>query len=201
MEAAFTGFFTREKFHLSLGIRPFEFDPRQDIIVESGNDPGVYTRAHELIRPFQQSHYHAVVVLDNAWDGSPGVEKIEETITNNMIQTGWDSDNFVVIVINPELEIWILQDNLNVKEALRLKQDVPLRQWLEQKELWESDSIKAADPKAAIEYILKSSKTPRSSAIYRQITSKVSVRGCVDPAFNLLCSKMQQWFPVEGGQG
>ncbi len=38
MEAAFIGFFTREQFHRSLGIRQFEFDPQQDIIVETGND-------------------------------------------------------------------------------------------------------------------------------------------------------------------
>jgi hypothetical protein len=69
MEAAFSGFFTRSEFHMSLGIREFEFDPQQDIIVEAGNDPGVYTRAHQLISPYLKTHRYAVVVLDNAWEG------------------------------------------------------------------------------------------------------------------------------------
>jgi hypothetical protein len=53
MEAACIGFFTREQFHKSLGIRQFVFDPQQDIIVESGNDPGVY-RAKSL---YPHAHY------------------------------------------------------------------------------------------------------------------------------------------------
>jgi hypothetical protein len=108
MAAAFIGFFTREQFHKSLGIRQFEFDPQQDVIVdESGNDPGVYTRGHELIRPYRQTHRYAVVVLDKAWDGSPGVEEIHDAIQENLIKTGWNQENCAVIVINPELiRIW-----------------------------------------------------------------------------------------------
>lgn len=81
MEATFIGFLTREQFHLSLGIRQFEFDIAEDLIVdESGNDPGVYTRAHEFLRPYQRTHRYAVIVLDNAWEGSPGVATIENNI-------------------------------------------------------------------------------------------------------------------------
>jgi hypothetical protein len=198
MEAAFIGFFTREHCHTSLGIRAFNFDPQQDIIVdESGNDPGVYNRAHELIRPYQTTHRYAVVALDNAWNGSPGVEKIQENVTKNMTQTGWDGERFVVIVIYPELEAWILQDNRNVEEALRFQQKISLRKWLEEKGLWDANHPKSADPKKAVEDALKMTKKPRSSAIYKEITSKVSVKYCVDPAFQLLCSRMQQWFPME----
>lgn len=51
MEGAFTGFFMRDGFHLSLGIQHFAFDRTRDTLVASGNDPDVYTRAHELLRP------------------------------------------------------------------------------------------------------------------------------------------------------
>lgn len=62
MEATFIGFLTRDGFHLSLGIRQFEFDPAEDLIVdESGSDPGVYTRAHEFLRPYQRTHRYAVI--------------------------------------------------------------------------------------------------------------------------------------------
>jgi hypothetical protein len=200
MEAAFIGFFTRDKFHQSLGIRQFEFDPEQDIIVdEAGNDPGVYTRAHELIRSYQKTHHYAIVVLDNAWEGSPGVEKIHNDIKANLIATGWDDERCAVIVIDPELEVWILQDNPNVEEAFRFKQgNLSLRTWLLQKGLWDASATKPADPKKAVEDALRISRTPRSSAIYKNITSKVSVKRCVDPAFQSLCSTMQQWFPLGG---
>ena len=89
MEAAFIGFLTRGNFHLNLGIRHFDFDPQQDIIVEAGSDPGIYTRAHELITPYQKTHRYAVVVLDNDWNGSPGVDNISENIMGNLIATGW----------------------------------------------------------------------------------------------------------------
>ncbi len=198
MEAAFIGFFTRPQFHMTLGIREFEFDPQQDIIVEPGNDPGVYTRAHQLISPYLRTHRYAVVVLDNAWEGSPGVEKIHSNIKTNLITTGWDKENCVVIVIDPELETWILQDNQNVADAFRFKQDVSLRQWLQNKGLWNNTDTKSVDPKKAVEAALKVSRIPRSSAIYKNITGQVSVKRCVDPAFHSLCSIMQQWFPLDG---
>lgn len=203
MEATFLGFLTREKFYLSLGISNFEFDPTEDLIVdESGNDPGVYTRAHEFLRPYQKTHRYAVIALDNAWEASPGVAGIEDNISKNMVKAGWDANNFVAIVIDPELEVWILQDTPVVEQAFRFKQkNVSMREWLEQKGLWNAGVSKPDDPKKAVEDVLKISKTPRSSAIYRQITNRVSVKRCQDPAFQKLCSALQQWFPSHGGQG
>src|SRR5215475_4807580 len=104
MEAAFTGFLTRYGFHLSLGIRRFAFDQTQDIIVASSSDPGVFQRAHELLRLYLHTHRFAVIVLDHAWDGSPDVELLEQTIKSNMLSSGWRTDRVVVIVIDPELE-------------------------------------------------------------------------------------------------
>ncbi len=134
MEAAFIGFLTRDGFHFSLEIHHFDVDLLQDIIVdEMGNDPGIYTRAHEFLRSYQRTHRHAVIVLDNAWEGSPGVAAIEDNISQNMRATGWDENDFVVIVINPELEIWILQDSPVVERAFRFQQDISMRKWLEKK--------------------------------------------------------------------
>ncbi|MEB3175587.1 MAG: hypothetical protein VKN60_10460 [Cyanobacteriota bacterium] len=193
MEAAFTGFLGREKFYLSLKTAPFAFDRDQDLLVdEAGNDPGVYNRAHELLRSYQSSHRFAVIALDNAWSGSPGVEKIQSDITENMISSGWARERFVVIVLNPELEAWVLQDHPLVAQAFRFSGD--LRAWLNQKGLWEDGQAKAKDPKEAIEQVLKFTHTPRSSAIYKQITGQVSVKSCVDPAFGELRGQLQTWF-------
>ena len=99
----------REGFHLSLGIQHFTFDRTMDTLVASGNDPEVHTRAHDLLRSYRRTHRFAVVVLDNAWDGSPGVETIQNTIQANMIGSGWHRVRFEVVVIDSELEAWIWQ--------------------------------------------------------------------------------------------
>ena len=110
MAAAFRGFFQREGWHLSLGCAPFEINTQvgADLIVdEGGNDPGVYTKGHELLRPYQSSHQHAIVVLDCEWDGSPGKAAIEAHITGQLVASGWAADAVKVIAIDPELENWL----------------------------------------------------------------------------------------------
>jgi len=131
MVAAFKGFFSRQSFYYALGTASFKIDPQLDIICDSaGNDPGVYTRAHELLRTYQSSHRYAVIVLDNAWEGSPGVEKIRANISANMELVGWQANRFVVIVIDPELEAWMWQDNPHVARAYRENRVVERCDWL-----------------------------------------------------------------------
>jgi hypothetical protein len=197
MEAAFAGFLTRDGFHLSLGIRRFAFDRMQDIIVESGSDPGVFCRAHDLLRLYRHTHRFAVVVLDNAWDGSPGVEAIQSTVKANIVNSGWHADRVEVIVIDPELEAWIWQDSPHLATALRFTQHVSLRQWLETQGLWDAGAAKPSEPKTAVEIALRASRLPRSSAIYRQIISRISVQACTDPAFLRLRDALRRWFPGE----
>ena len=196
MEGAFTGFFMRDGFHLSLGIQHFTFDRTMDILVASGNDPDIYTRAHELLRSYRRTHRFAVVVLDNAWDGSPGVATIQHTIQENMRSSGWHRDRFEIIVIDPELEAWIWQDSPHVTSAFRFTQHPSLRQWLGEQGLWDAEAAKPADPKRAVEITLRTSRLPRSSAIYQQITSRISIQGCTDPAFHRLRDVLRRWFPL-----
>jgi hypothetical protein len=85
MAAAFRGLFTRERFERSLRCGMFGFDPREDLIVdEAGSDPGVYSRAHELLRPYLRAHRYAVVVLDSEWEGSPGAAPIATNIRDKL---------------------------------------------------------------------------------------------------------------------
>lgn len=137
------------------------------------------------------------MVLDNAWEGSPRVGKIKAVIASNLVKSGWQQENILEIAIAPELEAWVLQDNPNVAQALRFRQG-SLKDWLVQRGLWDA-GMKPNDPKKAIEKMLKYTRTPRSSAICKQIASKISVKFCQDRAFCLLRDKLQQWFPVEEG--
>lgn len=198
MAASFTGFLERDRFHDSLGIRPFLFDPEEDMVVDGGHDPGVYQQAHAILRPIQNSYRHAIIALDEEWDGSPGADVIRQDICANMHRCGWSPERFEVIVIVPELEVWICQDSPHVAQAFRFTKHTSIRQWLSGQQLWPADQPKPPSPKEAIDQIR--GQTPRSSAIYKRICSKISVRHCVDPAFQQLRGRLQEWFPPGGTQ-
>lgn len=200
MAAAFRGYFGRNQWHQSIGCASFDFDPDigGDLIVdEGGNDPGVYTKGHELLRPFQKTHKRAVVVLDCEWGGSPGKVQIVQHIAANLVNSGWQQDAIRVIAIDPELENWFWQDNPHVAAALRYKGQPALRHWLEQSGFWPEGLPKPPRPKEAVEWALKQTKQPRSSAIYQQLASRIGIHGCSDQAFLDLHHTLKSWFPIE----
>ena len=199
MAAAFRGYFSRDRWDLSLGCAQFEINTEigGDLIVdEGGNDPGVFTKGHELLRPFQCSHERALVVLDCEWDGSPGRAVIVERITERLVESGWPEYAVKVIAIEPELENWLWQDKPQVAEALRYRGPVNLRQHLADHGWWPRELAKPPHPKEAAEWVLRQSGQPRSSAIYQRLASRVSVLGCADAAFLDMCSTLNLWFPV-----
>ncbi len=198
MEAAFKGFLCRDQFHRSLQCGAFDFNPGKDLKVASGdNDPGLYTRGHELLKPFIQTHSHAILVLDSEWDGSPGAEAIDAYISKNLYQSGWAEDNCKVIVIDPELENWIWQRNDNVARHLGLGSASNFPNAIAD-DVWPVGQTKPDHPKETLEAVLRTNRIPRSSSIYQNITSRVSVSRCEDQSFLLLRSTLQTWFPVEG---
>jgi hypothetical protein len=198
MQAAFEGFLSRQAFCQSLGCGTFEFDPRKDIAVASGdNDPGLYIRGHELLRPYQTTHRHAVIVLDAEWEGSPGRIVITEHLSTQIAATGWTADQFAVIVIDPELENWIWQQNDHVARGLGFGNSHELMADTDLQAAWPQGQAKPISPKEILETLLQKRRIPRSSAIYKQITSQVSVRHCQDSAFQLLIEFMRTWFPQE----
>jgi hypothetical protein len=201
MEAAFQGFLEREQFHRSMGCGLFEFDAGSDLLVGAGqNDPGLYTRGHELLRSYQRSHRHAVIVLDEAWDGSPGAAKIEAKVRRDLEESGWERERVEVIVICPELEVWVCHDSPQVEQVLGCqKAGISLKESLVTAGFWQADRPKPDDPKSGIERVLRQVRMPRSSALFKKITSEISVKRCVDPAFERLRDALQRWFPVEEG--
>lgn len=200
MAAVFRGYFGRDQWHRSLGCAPFEFDAEsgQDLLVdEGGNDPGVYSRAHELLRPYQHSHQRALVALDCEWGGSPGQSKIVADITANLVASGWREKAVKVIAIEPELENWLWQDNPRVAEALHYRGEPALRELLAQRGRWPAGQAKPSRPKETAEWVLRQTRRPRSSAIYEELAGRISIKGCSDAAFLELHATLQAWFPSE----
>lgn len=200
MESVFKGFLKeRNNCHLSLGTRPFTCEIKAD---RAGNDPGLYTRSHELLRPYYRTHQHAVVVLDQDWKAAPEASIIRTKIKNDLIGNGWGRDNVEVIVIDPELEIWLWQDSPHIANIFQFNYHpyLSLKSWLEDKGMWSSTQLKPAHPKKAFELLCIEARIPHSSAIYSKIVQRVSVNGCTDRAFCLLLETLQRWFPPEGGR-
>lgn len=195
MEAVFRGFLNREKCHLSLRCKAFDFDPREDII-RGISDPNTSRQAHVLLRDYHRTHRYAVVVLDNDWDGSPGVERIRSDVAALLSANGWGQDHFEVLVINPELENWIWQESEQINRAFNYKETISMRQWLRKRDMWKDGEAKPARPKEAAKAVLKMTRVPQSGATYQRVVERVSVSGCTDPAFMQLCEALRRWFPA-----
>jgi len=198
MEETFKGFLLRDKFYLSLGCGKFEFDPVVDITRAKGRaDGGLWRHARILLEGYQQTHQRLVVCLDRDFGGSPGQEKIREDITRQLVAAGWEEKNFVVLVIDPELEQWIWQDSEHVERALKHTRPPTLREHLAATGEWPEGSPKPLDPKSTLQKIVDRSRLDRSSDLYGKITSRVSVKNCVDPEFHRFAETLRTWFPPE----
>ena len=197
MAEAFKGFLSRPQFHQSLGCGAFEFDSLQDIArAEGKTDGGLWRHAGGLCKGYLQTHRKLVVCLDRDFGGSPGQAKIRLDIEGQLVAVGWQPGDFKVLVIDPELEQWIWQPNINVDQALGHKGNMSLRLELQASGDWPAGQAKPTNPKEVLESIVKKNlRGNRSSALYSKITSKVSVNNCQDGEFQALRQQLQVWFP------
>ncbi len=192
IEATLSSLLSRSQ---ALGIRPITWE----IHVHPGKDPGCFHHASELLRGFRTTANHALVILDHDWESNPEetAEELERQLEDKFQleeMAGWS----VPVVIDPELEIWIFSDSPHVALALGwVNQSLGLREALEGQDLWDRNSLKPADPKAALEWALREVRRPRSSSIYRDLASRVSTKRCQDRSFLRLRSQLQDWFPLD----
>ncbi|WP_431877464.1 methylation-associated defense system protein MAD4 [Micromonospora marina] len=189
MDQMLRGFLGRPQCHRSIGCNPFRFDAREDLIVAPFRDPDVYGRAAELLQPYERSHRHAVAMLDLAWEGSPTPEQIREHI-GAKLKAAWSHS--AVIVIEPELEAWVWQENPHVAEALKCGTD--FRDVLRRSGHWPDGASKPPDPKAALEFLRRYHRADRSNAAFGRLAQKISVRHCEDRAFCQLRDTLREWF-------
>jgi hypothetical protein len=192
MEQVVRGFVGRQQFHRSLGCGRFSFDPREDIIVAPTKDPGVYGTAHEFLRAYERSHHRAVVMMDADWAGSPGAAAIREHVAQ-CLDGAWKE--FAVIVLEPELEAWIMQDNPNLAQIFRCPAD--FRRILADAGYWPEGSIKPPRPKEALEYLRRRHRVRAFNADFGKLAARISAQQCQDPAFSLLRDHLRTWFPEE----
>jgi hypothetical protein len=201
MAEAVGGLLERDQIHLAIGCSPFLFDARRDIKVAAGqNDPGLYVRANELLRPLAREYRHAVVIVDEEWDGSPGEEEIARQLSGHLVDAGWSEETSLPLVVRPEADVWLWSDSPHSATALGWPSWTELRPALERQGLLAADKKKPERPKEAAEWALRNGvrKAPRSAALYRQVSSRVSVHRCEDTALTRLMEVLRTWFPAEG---
>lgn len=192
MEQVIKGFLGRDQFHQSLGCAPFEFDSRSDIIVSPVKDSGMFRYASGLLQPYEKSHSRAVVVVDADWKGSPGAPAIRQKL-ERLLSPRWEK--FAVIVIEPELEAWILNDNPHVATVFRCPQDY--RKILQEADWWPTDAAKPPRPKEALAYLKRKHRARAVNADFGKLAERMSVKNCEDPAFIQLRDQLRAWFPEQ----
>ena len=190
MENTLRGLLSR---HQALGIRPIT----HDVFRHDKRDPGCWTDAHNYLRPYVNQYRYALVMFDHQGSGQERrkAAELETDLEERLQENGWAEGRARVIVLEPELEIWVWSDSPQVDSCLGWQTHQPdLRTWLRQRKLLAPDAFKPADPKKALEAALREVKTPRSSAIYRHLAERVSFSHCVDPCFNRFRTILTGWF-------
>jgi len=191
MEHVLKGFLSREP-RRRLGCGHFNFDPDEDIVVAHTRDPGVYGTALEWLQPYERSHRRAVVLIDADWDGSPGAVAIREHISRRMARA-WKE--FAVIVIEPELEAWLMNDTPHLAKLFRCPENY--RQILAHAGHWPEGAVKPPRPKEALEYLRQRCKARATNAEFGKLAAAMSVRQCQDTAFIQLRDQLCAWFPEQ----
>lgn len=192
MEQVITGFLGRQKFHQSLGCAQFDFNPRLDLIVSTVEDPGMFKYASKLLRRYEKSHKRAVVVVDADWTGSPGAVAIRERLETSL-SSCWKE--FAVIVIEPELEAWVMSQNPHLAGIFRCPDNY--RQILQDAGYWPAGVAKPPRPKEALEHLQKRHRVRGFKADFGRLAAVMSVKYCQDPAFIQLRNQLCAWFPEQ----
>jgi len=204
MRRTVEGFFEHPAYERRLECNRFEFDPKQDLFDHPGKDPGVYDEAHTFLKLYQATHRYAVVMLDFAFNDnleSRDVDEFREEIKQNLISSGWAEEQVHVMIINPELEVLMWQENTQGIEGIigYPDQQGSLRAWLKDKGLWPEDMPKPPDPKQAIDVVRGQGwgKKKTHSQIFKKVAANVTFRNCEDQAFVGLWQQLQTWYPLE----
>jgi hypothetical protein len=167
------------------------------IYVHPRRDPGCFNEAPEFLQPYKNIALYSMVVLDYEGSGQENRSPLEvkNDLKKRLETSGW-MGRTEVLVLCPELEIWIWSDSPEVDRILGWKcEDGSLRDWLINKGWWQQGSEKPDKPKECFEEVLRKLRIRRSSAIYKQLAETVGLERCRDDCFHTFKQTMRKWFP------
>ncbi len=175
----------------SLGIRPLTYD----IFSHPNHDPGVYRDAGGFLAVLVRQYRYALVLLDVAWEGSPGnAQQIEKKVQDDLNHNGWE-ERSAVIVLDPELETWVWSHSSHVPSVLGSNWS-SIRELAESEGYWRAEAAKPDRPKELLEAVLRQGRRHRSTALFAKLARKVGLRKCTDPAFVRFRKVLAEWFPA-----
>jgi len=175
----------------ALGLGSVTFD----IFRHSGHDPGVYRQAGAFLAALAHQYRYALVLLDVAWDGSPGnAEEIEQTIQADLDQHSWRGRS-AAIALDPELEVWVWASSPHVPTELGMTWQ-QIKELAEEKGYWSPDEAKPTHPKELLEEVLYRTRRRRSSALLMGLARSIGLAACRDAAFVRLRETLRAWFPA-----
>lgn len=172
--------------------------PHGDLLRYSGRDAGCRTMAVELLRPQRECYRHALLLFDRHGCGADNRprEGIERELEVQLEKNGWENGRAAVIVIDPELEIWVWSESPHVAGALGWGNDHSgLKSFLFERGLWRAGQAKPHRPKEAMREACRRKRVALESPIFADLASNVGLRGCTDSAFKKFRNCLRRWFP------
>lgn len=184
--------------HEALGIRRIS----HNLIRHPQRDAGCRGKPEILLRGFSASHRHALVLFDHHGSGrdSEPFAKVEDETRELLARNGWN-DRAEVVVLSPELEIWMWSDSPEVDRILGWQERrPPLRQWLLDEGLIAGTDSKPEDPKTAYHRAVREVRRAVSASHFKEMARAVSFRRCTDGSFQRFLQILRTWFPPENAQ-
>ena len=173
----------------SLGIRQIQ----PGIFSHPRHDPGVYHEAGNFLAPFAKQYQYALVLIDSEWSGSPlDATKIKNKIQSDLDKNGWKGRS-AVIVLDPELEIWVWSRSPHVPTLLNTAWQT-IREIGRREAYWNENESKPTRPKALLEAVLRHTKKKRSSSLFVRLAQKVGLDACEDESFKRFRNVLREWF-------
>ncbi len=175
--------------HAALGIRHIQ----AKCFAHPRHDPGVLNEAGEFLSIHRDQYHGALVLFDREGCGQEDktAGDLEQQVQQQLDSKGW-KDRSAVIVLDPELEIWVWSDSPHVAEVL----GVPARELHSMvAKATRPVCAKPDNPKQLLEDALRQAGIPKSSSLFAALAQKVSLNRCTDRAFLRLKQVLQRWFP------
>jgi len=184
-------------------IRSFDINvpPTYDIFRHLQRDPGCLNDSPNFLRNFSRKYERALVLFDHEGSGAENksIEIIQTNLENQLAANGWNANRVRVIVIDPELEIWVWSGSTKTLDCLGWGEHTTTEFWQAisnfQKHTKLTDKPhKPARPKEAMEWALRQKKKARSAAIFAQLAKEISFKRCTDTSFQRLSDTLKSWY-------
>ena len=180
--------------HKALQIRRIEYR----ILVHPERDPGVLQRGASLLAEIDalNAFRYALLIFDREGCGREMLtpSDLEQQVQQQLDASGWQGRS-AVVVIEPELESWVFSTSPHVVDVFAGGDAEAFQRVVES--FSKTPLGKPQKPKEAVEKLLRQKAIVRSSALYKELASRVSLKGCIDPAFQRLCAILRSWFPQD----